>query len=200
MYPRPNQRTLDLYNEVLENVIRNVGDEWRESGGDFNVLQSISEQWAYQTKKRCNIECVEPQSQPLKRAKQKQEAKNDDLFKLFQPPKEETSSDSSDSSSSPESPKSESSSDLGDSDSNSSKSSSSNSDNKSDDGLGEDSDGEASSMVAPIKARDILFCQYTYESKKRKKGARGFLLNVVNCHFTIDGIPRVVKNGTINFQ
>lgn len=203
MKPIPNKITLDLYNEVLENVIRCVGEQWEKNGGDFSVLTNISELWKYHTMKKCNIDIPEPQCQHLKRAKQKQQANNDELFKYlsggFQQPKEENENDSSSESSSSQNSGTDSGSELGDSDTDSEKSSGGSTSSQSDDGLGSDTDDEINQMVTQIKARDILFCEYTYESKKRKKGSRGFSLNVTNAHFTIDGIPRVVKNGTITF-
>lgn len=205
MKPTPNKLTLDLYNEVLENVIRSVGDQWEKNGGDFNVLNNIAELWRYKTMKSCNIDSPEPQSQHLRRAKQKQQANNDELFKFlsagFEPPKnDDEKNDSSESSSSSQNTDSDSGSDLQDSPSGSDKPSSESSSDQSSDGLGSDSDAEVDSMVSQIKARDRLFCEFTYESKKRKKGSNAFTLNVVNAHFTIDGIPRVVKNGTIAFS
>lgn len=204
MKPTPNKITLDIYNEVLENVIRSVGDQWEKSGGDFNILNNISELWRYQTMKRCNIDSPEPQCQHLKRAKQKQQAaNNDEFFKLlsggFQEPINDDKNESSESSSSSQKSESDSGSELGDSDTDSNKSSGQSSSEESSDGLGDETDDEVNNMVTQIKARDTLFCEYTFESKKRKKGSKGFTLNVVNGHFTIDGIPRVVKNGTIMF-
>ena len=204
MKPIPNKVTLDLYNEVIENVIRSVGDKWEKNGGDFNILNNIADEWRYRTMKKCNIDIPEPQSQCLKRAKQKQEANSSELSKLFSAYQQSNendsdSSESSESSSPHQKPASDSGSDLGDSDSDSEKSSDYDSEKESSDHLGEDTDDEVDKMVSEITAKDRLICQYTFESKKKKKGSRGFTLNVTNCHFTIDGIPRVVKNGTISF-
>ncbi|OHS96239.1 hypothetical protein TRFO_37624 [Tritrichomonas foetus] len=200
--PIPNQRTIDLYENVINLVTSNIGDKWKANGGDFQILQNIADLWRYRVRTRCNLEAVEPNVRIIQRAKQKQEATSNvvDIYKQLGiiDPNENQNNAEEDSSSSSQSDD-DSGSDLSSASSSSSGSGSSSgsSSSSSSDELGP-TDDEINNMVQPIIAKDKCLCQYTYISKKTKK--RGIQMNVALAHFEINGIPRVVKNGTIYIE
>lgn len=187
MSQMPNQITLNMYREVIRNVIHSAGDEWKKKGGDYTVLQSIADHWTYETLKNYDSNIPQPHSRSLQRAKEKKVVENetDPLLLIMglspQETPEESESSSSESASSG--------SDLSCPESDASKSES-----ESSDGLGSTEDSEVSAMVEPPTSDNRVYCQFQTVVKKKKKVHK---LHVVNAHFLIDGVPRVVKNGII---
>ena len=222
-----NQQTYELNNNVIESVCSIVSEQWRQLGGDFKVLDNIKNEWTSRTMQKLNLQVPQnQQTSAVRVAREKKEAQNslDETLRMFgiivdeddrkvkKGSEASEGSESSSLSSGLESAsdnegeakqESNSGSELESNSSSSASGSESGSgssySSSSDDGLGTESDGEATMMVTPIIARDKCLCQYNYISSRRSKKG-GTTINVSLAHFEINGIPRVAKSGQIYYE
>ena len=185
-----NACTVQLYRDVVDDVIKSVESRWLREGGDYKVLEQLKDLWLHRALKSCGVETEAPaMSFQMRQAKLRQQGQKD-LDELFSLVGLSTGND-----------KSKSGSDEND-ESDEYMTSGSGYSEEEDDGLGSDlDDPELLSMVEKPVAKDHLLCLWgSRESKNSKKRGKMTFLDVFCGHFVLDSIPRVVKRGVLTLK
>ena len=181
-YEKSNPQTIKLYNDVIDDVIQSIAQQWKKNGGDLQTLQRIEEIWRYRALLACGEVTPEPKSIVRKSSQKTNNADfNIDIFADFSNTKQETEEEETNSDLT-----SGSVSDLSESSEYSEE---------------EDSDSEIENLFKPIIPTDTLLCSYVnYPKDKKTKNSKVIRLEIQNAHITVNGVPRVVKEGTLRIS
>ena len=177
--------TVRVYTTIVDDVINSLEMKWKKSGGHQSTLEEIRKLWMHYALKTCNIETPEPQLslqyRTRRNRKQAEETAPDlraFLGSLLGQEKEDYDSDM------------EYGSEL-DSESDGKESEES-------DFFGSDLDTpDITNMVNVAPAKDILTCHYETAERKKSKKCVMEKLQLCRCHFEINGVPRVIKGGSV---
>lgn len=182
-----NQKTIDVYKDVINDVINTSSYEWKKNGGNLQTLQRIQEIWLYRSLLSCGIVTPEPKNSTAKSTQKIDESQIRDIFADFDNlgnDQEDKSNDDSDKS------------DENDMTSGSGSDLTSDEEEYSEEE--ESDDPEINELLKPIIPTDTLLCSYVnFPKDKKSKNSKIITLEVQNVHLTENGVPRVIKNGTI---
>ncbi|KAH0789399.1 hypothetical protein GPJ56_006676 [Histomonas meleagridis] len=174
---KSNAQTIKVYNDVIDDVMQSVAQQWKKNGGNLQTLQKIEEIWRYRSLLACGEVTPEPKY-IVRKAGQKANNENFDIdiFAEFSNTKQETEEEESNSDLTSGSELSES----------------------SEYSEEEDDDPEIDNLFKPIIPTDTLLCSYVnYPKDKKTKNSRITTLEVQNAHITTNGVPRVIKEGVL---
>ena len=176
---KSNPQTIKVYKDVIDDVMQSVAQQWKKNGGDLQTLQKIEEIWRYRSLLSCGEVTPEPKSIIRKSTQKSNNPEFDiDIFAEFSNTKQETEEE-------------ESNSDL-------TSGSGSDLSGSSEYSEEEEDDPEIDNLFKPIIPTDTLLCSYVnYPKDKKTKNSKVIQLDVQNAHITVNGVPRVVKEGIL---
>ena len=179
-------QTISLYQSVIEDVVSSIEERWRRSGGNWNVLEEIKENWMHRALLQCGVSTPEPKQSNQMRQRLMQRERQREMDNMASvlgiAPAEASGSGS----------------DYGSDDDMTSDSGSA--EEESSDHLGsDDDDPEILNMVSLPQAKDHILCHFCQGDRKKssRKGAM-YKLGLKCIHMTLNGRPFVVKSGEVS--
>lgn len=178
-------QTIRFYQSVIEDVVSSVEEQWRRSGGNWNVLEEIKENWMHRALLQCGVSTPEPKpsNQMRQRLMQRERQREmDNMASVLGITPAQASGSGSD---------------YGSDDEMTSDSGSA--EEESSDHLGsDDGDQEILNMVSLPQAKDHILCHFCRDTRKKsaRKGDQ-YKLSLKCIHMTLNGRPFVVKTGEV---
>lgn len=181
------EQTAQFYNTVIDDVINSVEAKWRRANGSQVTLEQIRELWRHHALKACNIETPEPElSLQVRTMRNRKKAESEELNVRAILGIESEGSDSG--------------SDMESADDNMG-SGTDTDENEESDFFGSDLDTpDVMNLVNIPQAKDILTCHYEKAERKTGKNVTMEKLELCRCHFELNGVPRVIKSGSVSLK